>query len=1182
MSTTIQISCRLLLMVCFAALCCSAQSPTDLNQSPVGNKPELIVQLGQGSSIDLALFSPDKRSILTANTGLAYAVLWDVATGAEIRRFGNTEGVVAIDFSRDGRFVVTAGFDKAAHLWNAATGDEVRTFKGGMGAIVAAQFSPDGKHLLTGSAAQYDKGRTVVGEMVRVWEVSSGKVLQTLAIQMPVAFSPDGRFALTGSEANSARLLNVSTGHELKRFEVVGDRVADVGYSADGRIAFTTTGNPYDSQASRTLQLWDVASGKEIRRIEKTKGARAHLSADGRYLLMVADDEEWAATMIDVVTGQEVKRIKNVLWPLGLSPDASMALMAHSNNLLLWDVASNKAIRIFKGYSSSVLSVSLSSDDRYLIIGGGYKGAQLWDTTTGQQIQSYVSEKGSVDYAALSRDGSFVFTQGFDSPGRVWDAITGQALRTISGNPRMTEHVSLSPDGRYLFTGGFDNPARLWDPVTGTEVRRFVGYPGSIQEVAFSPDSRFVLTLSNDKNPWNWACLWEVATGKEVRRFKVPIQMGSSMAISRDNRLLVVGGSSPTYGINANLFNLTTGLHVRSFVGHSKTVGSVAFSPDGRSILTGSWDHTARLWDVATGRQLRVFRGHSAHVWSAQLSYDQKYVITGSTDSTARIWRADTGEEVCRLITFNNGTWIVVAPDGRFDANNLDQISGLNWVMPDDPFRPIPAEVFMKDYYEPRLLPRLLAGEKTRPIKSVTELNRVQPGVSIKEILWDGQGRDKVSVGVEVSAASGEFLRDGRKISLATGVYDLRLFRDGQQVGYAPATGGEIKVDPVTKKALITFSGVPLPRRKDLTRIEFSAYAFNVDRVKSATDRKAIQYPADLAPVKGRAYVISVGVNAYENPEWDLKYAANDARQIQRTLSEKLSQGGEYHEVVPVSLISDYQTKDGQRVVSEKSASKANIRAVLDLLAGKTVDPEIAKTIPNADKLRRATPDDFVIISISSHGYADQNGSFYLIPYDVGAGSRREITAGLLQHCISSEELNLWLRDVDAGQMVMIVDACHSAASVEGEGFKPGPMGSRGLGQLAYDKGMRILTSTQSDDVALETDLTQQGLLSYALTHDGIDAGEADFKPRDKAITLSEWLEYGVDRVPKLYTEIAQKYQLVALNQLKNISIGRNDRTRLLIFSRDGTNSSLKKNSNQQPSLFDFTRSRNPVVLVRN
>src|SRR5207249_4657691 len=117
-------------------------------------------------------------------------------------------------------------------------------------------------------------------------------------------------------------------------------------------------------------------------------------------------------------------------------------------------------------------------------------------------------------------------------------------------------------------------------------------------------------------------------------------------------------------------------------------------------------------------------------------SHDGRYVITGSSDSTTRIRRADSGAEVCRLITFINGDWIVVAPDGRFDTNNLDQIKGLNWVMPDDPFRPIPAEVFMRDYYEPRLLNRLLSGEKFRPIKSLAELNRVQPSVIIREVLW--------------------------------------------------------------------------------------------------------------------------------------------------------------------------------------------------------------------------------------------------------------------------------------------------------------------------------------------------------------------------------------------------------------------------------------------------------------
>ena len=1181
MKRTIQSFC-LFSMLCLSGLYGWAQipgEPSSATDSTI-SKPELVVQLGQGSSVDYAIFSPDGRSILTANSNGSGAVLWDVATGAELRRFpGQAEEFHAIAYSSDGRFVLTGGYDKSARLWNSATGEEIRSFKGGMGPVLAVAFSSDGRNVLTGSYSQYENGRKAIDEMVRVWDLSSGKLIRSIVVQSPIKFSPDGRLVLVGGEGNAARLLDTSTGLEIKRFQCP-NVLADAGFSADDRILWATTGNSYDSQELRTMVFWDVASGKEIRRIEKTKAARPILSPDGRYLLMAADDEDWAAVMIEVATGQEVKRFKNVLWPVGFSPDPSLVLMAHSNNLLLWDLTSNKPVRVFRGYSSSVLSVSLSSDDRYLTIGSGLGAAELWDTSTGQRIQRFVSEKGSVDYAALSRDGSFLFTQGFDNPGRVWNAVTGEYLRQISGHLKMTEAVALSPDGRYIFTGGFDNPARLWDPATGNEIRRLVGYPGSIDHVAFSPDSRFALTLSYDKNPWRWACLWDVASGNEVRRFKVPLQMGSSVAISPDNHLLLVGGASPTYGNNANLFSLATGTHIRSFVGHAKTVGSVTFSPDGRYILTGSWDQTARLWDVATGRQLRVFRGHSSMVWSATFSHDGRYVITGSTDSTTRIWRADNAEEICRLISFTNGDWIVVAPDGRFETNNLDEIKGLNWVMPDDPFRPIPAEVFMRDYYEPRLLARLLSGEKFRPIKSVAELNRVQPGVSIKEILWDG-GHDKVSVSVEVSASNAEFQRGDRRVTLETGVYDLRLFRDGQQVGYAPETGGEIMVNPLTKKAVVTFSGVKLPKTKDLSQIEFSAYAFNVDRVKSATDRRAIEYPKDLARAKGRAYLINIGVNAYENPDWNLKYAANDARQIQRTLSEKLSQGGEYQEVVPVSLVSDYQSKNGENIVNQKLATKANIKAVLDLLAGKQVDAEIVKTIPNADKLRPANPDDLVIISFSSHGYADNQGNFYFVPYDVGPGSKREITTDLLRHCISSEELSLWLRDVDAGEMVVVVDACHSAASVQGEGFKPGPMGSRGLGQLSYDKGIRILTSTQSDDVALETDFTQQGLLTYALTHDGIESGEADFKPRDKVITLGEWLEYGVERVPNLYREVEQKYQSLALNELKNIGVGQDGRTKLLIFSRDGSNSSLKKGSNQQPSLFDFTRRKRDVVLAK-
>jgi uncharacterized caspase-like protein len=319
---------------------------------------------------------------------------------------------------------------------------------------------------------------------------------------------------------------------------------------------------------------------------------------------------------------------------------------------------------------------------------------------------------------------------------------------------------------------------------------------------------------------------------------------------------------------------------------------------------------------------------------------------------------------------------------------------------------------------------------------------------------------------------------------------------------------------------------------------------------------------------KGRAYIITVGVNAYENPAFDLRYSVNDARAIQQTIFDRLSKTGEYTEVVQVPLISDAKSVGGRRELIENTATKRNIKAVFDLLAGRPVDPEMKKGLPNSDKLRQAIPEDLVLISFSSHGYTDVEGNFYFVVHDTGLGEGEEVSEVLLQRLsasfLSSEELSLWLRDVDAGEMVMIVDACHSAAVVEGKEFKPGPMGSRGLGQLSYDKGMRILTATQAADAAYGIGALKQGLLTYALVKDGIDAGKADFKPADKQITISEWLQYGEQGVPKLLEEIGKKAkQEDAAVELKDLA--------------QKTSGDIKT---QRPSLFDFSRKKKDVVLV--
>jgi hypothetical protein len=99
-------------------------------------------------------FSPDSRALCT-NGGDSHNTvrLLDVTTAEEIRRFeGHRSWLWTAEFSRDGRTLLTAGSDGTARLWEVATGKERRCFKGGQGYVQCVAFSPDHKLVASGGS----------------------------------------------------------------------------------------------------------------------------------------------------------------------------------------------------------------------------------------------------------------------------------------------------------------------------------------------------------------------------------------------------------------------------------------------------------------------------------------------------------------------------------------------------------------------------------------------------------------------------------------------------------------------------------------------------------------------------------------------------------------------------------------------------------------------------------------------------------------------------------------------------------------------------------------------------------------------------------------------------------------------------------------------------------------------
>ena len=126
-------------------------------------------------------------------------------------------------------------------------------------------------------------------------------------------------------------------------------------------------------------------------------------------------------------------------------------------------------------------------------------------------------------------------------------------------------------------------------------------------------------------------------------------------------------------------------------------------------------------------------------------------------------------------------------------------------------------------------------------------------------------------------------------------------------------------------------------------------------------------------------------------------------------------------------------------------------------------------------------------------------------------------------------------------------------------------MGDSGLGQIAFDKGVRIIAATQADDVALEDPNLRQGLLTYALAREGItdQGGKAD-TDGDGKITLDEWLAYAVKRMPALSSEVRG-------GRLQAGSSAARGWVRL--------GAAQAKPAVQEPTLFDFNGKPSGVVL---
>ncbi|MGD9723819.1 MAG: WD40 repeat domain-containing serine/threonine protein kinase [Pirellulales bacterium] len=455
---------------------------------PTGNLPWFVNQPGS------LTFTPDGKTLGHAGPGDHFAAE-DIATGATLytlsgRGIDPTSGA----YSADGQTLATVGRGHELTFWNTSTWHGRHVFGAPLMAVKTLAFSGDSDTLFVASDNGPDVEQRGFGGFPR---------------------APNVRLPRAGAGAAS-------------------DGTPSEGASAEARSEDFI---PWQSTAD-SLRTWDVASGREQRRLEAadtltmlpalaTSPARNLLAAAARDGTFWIWDTKRGALLtrqfLDDRISRAIEAARSASPPLVrqgtlprhdfgprivFPPDGSrMLTLDDGGTLRIWNTESWEPLATV-GKFERAQGIFVSPDGARLVVLSGSE-ALLCDAQTAR-LRQRLRDGNSTQLlcGGFSPDSRTLALGTAAGQVELYDIATGKRAAALVGHLDGIGSLAYSPDGRTLATGGWDATVRLWDVASGREVAALEGHRGRIHTVAFSPNGKLLASGGEIENGQGEVFLW--------------------------------------------------------------------------------------------------------------------------------------------------------------------------------------------------------------------------------------------------------------------------------------------------------------------------------------------------------------------------------------------------------------------------------------------------------------------------------------------------------------------------------------------------------------------------------------------------------------------------------------------------------------------------------------------------
>ena len=289
--------------------------------------------------------------------------------------------------------------------------------------------------------------------------------------------------------------------------------------SKDGRIAVT-------ADEDENNFLWDMKSGSLLRQIGKPEAVRfrvvtAAFSPDSSQLLWarlgkttpVLWDVE-SGRRVGVLSSREKGHASNVI-SMTLSSDGRyIATGDAEGTIVVWNRADRSVMRRIRAHSGEVRFLMFVPGKNELASAGGDGAVRLWGVYGAELLATLLEPSdGAVTALTSSVDGNFLYAALDNMTVKGWTVSLRRLRGTLSFDNRLINGIAVSPDGDYMAITEENESILLWS-IHDSRVAWRRDLDKSATQVLFSTDGKRVLTSGGD----NWVREWDVASGNLLRK----------------------------------------------------------------------------------------------------------------------------------------------------------------------------------------------------------------------------------------------------------------------------------------------------------------------------------------------------------------------------------------------------------------------------------------------------------------------------------------------------------------------------------------------------------------------------------------------------------------------------------------------------------------------------------------